>query len=548
MSSISSALAEMTERPDTPASISAGLVKAAAYLRKLDRTESEISVLKAAITHNRSITAVRALFWASQRGSDVDLASGLYDELIQHYNKKATPSNLAELDRLRGSMIATISLLDDVPAKPKKAVQGIPNRLLYLLNYSLPQVSNGYATRGQGMALGMKSCGIDLVCLTRPGFPTDVNDQLTGADFPASNQVEGIDYLHDAGPVYQGTGSMSTYLREAADVVEARLRELRPSVVMAASNYMNALPGLIAARRCGIPFWYEVRGFWEITRLSRNAEFEQTLYYQVQRKLECMVATGADRVFTLTNPMIEELVERGVAPERIALLPNSCDPSRFTPRPRDRELAKALGIPDSVPVIGYVGSFAPYEGLEDLTSACAQLRQAGAKFRLLLVGGEKATDSSKGPVTDEIERIAAEEGLDDWLVMTGRIPHEDVEAHYSLIDIAPFPRRSQPVTEMVSPLKPLEALAMEKAVVVSSLRALTEMIQHDVTGLVYEKDNNQALAAVLHRLLLDPELRRRLGTVGRTWVETDRTWHATAGTVAQALADLPGALAATSAA
>lgn len=528
------------KRPETPAAISSGLVKAATFLRKLDRADSELSVLKSAIGYKRTLETIRALFWASQRGNEVDLAFDLYKELVQHYQKRPTPANNEELAKLRKTLVSTLELLDTMPETSANPVETIPNRLVYLLNYTLPQVSNGYATRGQGMALGMIANGIDLVCVSRPGFPTDIDETLLDDTFPASNTVDGVEYQHCPFPVYRGTGSTSTYLREAVDTIEAKLRELRPQAIMAASNHMNALPGLIAARRTGIPFWYEVRGFWEITRLSKNPEIETGFLYQFQRKVECLVARNAQRVFTLTNPMAEELVERGVEPHRIELLPNSCDPDRFTPRPRDTELGDRLGIPAGVPVIGYVGSFAPYEGLEDLTAACATLRQKGIKFRLLLVGGEKASDSSKGPVTEEIERIAAEEGLGDWLVMTGRIPHEEVEAHYSLIDIAPFPRRSQPVTEMVSPLKPLEALAMEKAVVVSSLRALTEMIEHDTTGLVFEKGNNHAFADVLERLILDPDLRLRLGTVGRRWVETERTWVATAGRVERALtADRP---------
>ena len=185
--------------------------------------------------------------------------------------------------------------------------------------------------------------------------------------------------------------------------------------------------------------------------------------------------------------MRDELVRRGVDPATITLLPNSCDPERFTPRGRDAALAARLGIPASVPVIGYIGTFVQYEGLEDLVAACAMLHGRGRDFRLMLIGNENVSGTEKGPITAEIERIAAEAGLSDRLIMPGRVPHEEVAAYYSLIDIAPFPRKPQPVTEMVSPMKPLEALAMEKAVVVSSVAALTEMIADEETGLVFAK-------------------------------------------------------------
>lgn len=511
---------------------SLGLMEAAHHLRKLGRESSVLPLLKAAAKLDSHVGLQRALFWAAQRASDVQLALDMYRDLTATYSAQLGPTSQKALNELNKTPVSCLAALDKLPVLSIPKVKTVPGRLLYLLNYTLPQVSNGYATRAQGMALGMKECGIDVICMSRPGFPLDLKPPVP---FTASDTVEGIEYLHEPEPILLGTSNLSAYLRGAADVIEKRLLDVKPQVVMAASNHNNALPGLIAARRLGIPFWYEVRGFWEITRLSRDPEIEQTFNYQLQRAFEILVARNSDLVFTLTQPMHEELVARGVAENRVHLVPNSCDPARFTPRPYHHALATVLGLPQGVPVIGYVGSFAPYEGLEDLALACGELRKQGYVFRLLLVGGETGSSSEKGPVTLEIERIAEESGLADWLIMTGRVPHDLVEAHYSLIDIAPFPRRSQPVTEMVSPLKPLEALAMGKAVMVSSLRALNEMIEHEKTGLIFEKGNIEALWQMLGRLLRDPCLRQRLGAAGRDWVVENRTWTRTAETIAKAL-------------
>lgn len=509
------------------------LIEAALHLRNLGRESSELPLLKAAAELHSNIPLQRMLFWAAQRGGDVATALAMYRTLSSTYGGQKTVAAKSSLEQLNKASVSALAALDNLPPHVAPKVQSIPGRLLYLLNYTLPQVSNGYATRAHGMALGMKECGLDVLCMTRPGFPLDLKP---AKPFVSHDRVDGIEYLHDPAPVLLGTSNLAAYVKGAADVIEKRLLELKPQVLMAASNYNNALPGLIAARRVGIPFWYEVRGFWEITRLSREPEIETTFNYQLQRALEILVACNSDRVFTLTQPMREELEIRGVPAERIELVPNSCDPERFTPRDRDHALARKLGLPKGVPVIGYIGSFAPYEGLEDLALACAQLRQQGHEFRLLLVGGESGSNSEKGPVTLEVERISQENGLGDWLIMTGRVPHDDVEAHYSLIDITPFPRRSQPVTEMVSPLKPLEAMAMGKAVTVPSLRALEEMVQHDKTGLIYKKGDVGSLAEVLGRLLQDPALRERLGAAGREWVTKERTWARTAGTIAAAMA------------
>ena len=218
--------------------------------------------------------------------------------------------------------------------------------------------------------------------------------------------------------------------------------------------------------------------------------------------------------------MRDELIARGVDAGKITLLPNSCVPEKFPPQPRDQALAAKLNIPADVPVIGYIGSFVQYEGLDNLTQAAAILKGRGLEFRLLLVGNENVSGQSKGPITAAIEAAADEGGLTDWLIMPGRIPHEEVAAHYSLIDIAPFPRKPQLVTEMVSPMKPLEAMAMEKAVVASSVHALTEMVRDGETGLLFEKGNVEALADTLERLIKDPALRQRLG--GRPAMGRDR--------------------------
>jgi glycosyltransferase involved in cell wall biosynthesis len=268
-----------------------------------------------------------------------------------------------------------------------------------------------------------------------------------------------------------------------------------------------------------------VRGFWEVTRLSREDEALHDPTYWLHVRLEGEVAAACDRVFTLSTPMADELVHRGVDPARIALLQNACDPAQFSPRARDTELAEHWGLPEDVPVIGYVGSFVQYEGLDDLVEACARLRAEGHAFRLVLVGNEKSEGNERGPITQKIERIAADKGLSDWLIMPGRVPHEQVEAWYSLFNITPFPRKPQPVTEMVTPLKPLEAMAMGKAVVMSSVRAMAEMVEDGRTGLVFKKGDVGDLAAALARLIVDSDLRTRLGAEARAFVQAERTWE-----------------------
>jgi glycosyltransferase involved in cell wall biosynthesis len=188
-------------------------------------------------------------------------------------------------------------------------------------------------------------------------------------------------------------------------------------------------------------------------------------------------------------------------------------------------LAADLGINDETAVIGYIGTFVDYEGLEDLVSAAAIVRRTHSNFKILLVGAESVVETSLGPVTRKINETVEKEGLKDHIILAGRVPHSEVERYYSLIDIAPFPRKPWRVCEMVSPMKPLEAMAMKKAVIVSSVQALAEMVQHEVTGLVFEKANIESLAETIIRLIGDRKLRAQLGENAREWVKNERTWE-----------------------
>lgn len=444
-----------------------------------------------------------------------------------------TPDQHSEFAEISKERVCRLGLLELADTKlPSAVLNSTARRICYVLHNSLPHSSGGYATRAHGVALGLKASGWDVIALTRPGYPLDMKPELSADALETSVTIDGIKYLFIEKPLKRGSKSkrgMDTdqYILAAADALLDSFRTLKPTVVMAASNYLTALPALIAARRLGLPFIYEVRGFWEITSMSRNPNYETTIPYMVEQEMEAGVAERADHVFTLTEPMREELIQRGVSAEKISLLPNSCDINEFLPRSRDAALAQKLKIPASVPVIGYIGTFVDYEGLEDLATACGLLAKEGVEFRLLLVGNENVSGSGLGPIGQTVQSIAADCGYSDWLIMTGRVPKHEVADYYSLIDIAPFPRKPWPVCEMVSPMKPLEAMAMEKAVLASNVRALSEMISKNKTGLLFEKGDVASLTEQLKRLILDPELRRNLGGEGRKWVSNERTWELT---------------------
>lgn len=520
--------------------IAVNLLKIAKFLGDSGEYKAEGFLAKRALEMDRSEEAMYYYFWCAERS--LPLADAL-DSLVlleEMYKNKTSDNQIKRLSKIKRSPIQQLKILNVLLDPKKDAPDPISNRVAYILHNSLPYSSGGYGTRSHGVALGLKAAGVDLFVFTRPGFPLDVKRELDPKKVALEDVIDEVSYIRTLKPTRTELTPYE-YIISAADQLESRLRKIRPSIIIAASDYQNALISMIVARRLGIPFCYEVRGMWEITRMSRSPEFKNSAQFKVTQQLEAYVASNAEYVFTLTESMLQDLISRGVDRTCIELLPNSCDPNRFLPRERNKLLSAKLGLPPKVPVIGYVGTFVDYEGLEDLTSACAILKLRGHNFRLLLVGNENASGTEKGPIMQKIIEISKNYGFEDWLVMPGRVPHNEVEDWYSLVDIAPFPRKPWPVCEMVSPMKPLEALAMEKAVVVSSVHALAEMIRDGETGIIFEKGNLRSLADTLEKLLLSPERRMQLGKSGRQWVCKERTWQTVGSQLASRLALLTAA-------
>lgn len=486
------------------------------------RHDLEFEIASRALELNRSVGMLRGFLHVALRCRQMEAASATLAEL--HASARSGNSIAKRfISSFRETSSYKIAALEAIPPRPGRWNGASGGRMAYVLHNSLPYSSGGYATRSHGVATALDASGVPVVCVTRPGFPLDMKAELAPVDVAAVDVIDGVQYQRVNEPQRNGLPEYE-YVLAAAQRMKDELKRLDVACVQAASNYVTGLPALIAARQLGVPFFYEVRGLWEITRMSRDDDFAKSISFDVQRHMEGTLAREADHVFTLTEPMREELIARGVDPARITLLPNSVDAERFLPMPRDEALASELGVPAGVPVIGYVGTFVIYEGLEQLAEACVALHRKGHDFRLLLVGNENASGQDRGPITQEILDICTRGGIADKLIMPGRIPHEQVSAYYSLIDVCPFPRKPWPVCEMVSPMKPLEALAMEKAVVVSSVRALTEMIQDGVTGVVFEKGDIDSLADAIEGLLESPERRQALGRAGRDFVSRERSW------------------------
>jgi glycosyltransferase involved in cell wall biosynthesis len=491
----------------------------------------------------------RALFiaiWGALREGDVDQAIRFGDAFIDTVEQDRIAATLARLASERGAIERPLEVLRRYPDKapellhrlqqeadllrdgvwlpPPGARRAAPGgrRVVYVLSQSMPHHTSGYAIRSHGMLRHLRALGWQVTGATRFGYPVDRSDHAGGAGVSLAREIDGVPYRFRPDPIgfREPDGD---YIARAARALVAQAGELRPAIVHAASNYQVGLAAISAARTLGVPSIYEVRGLWHLTRTSKEPAYADTDHYRMSEALEVEAAREADHVFVITQAVLDLFAERGVARAKMTLLPNAVDLDQFTPRPRDPELAARLGVTGKV-VIGTVGTFKWYEGLDLLFEAAASMRRRlGDTFRLLLVGD--------GPESQRLAELRARLGLEELVVMTGRVPHDQVASYYSLIDVAAYPRTGARVCHFVSPLKPLEAMAMEKAVVVSDVRAQAEMVEDEVTGLVHAADDAAALERALTRLVGDAALRAQLAARARAWAGQHRSWPAAAAAV-----------------
>ncbi|MBV8334156.1 MAG: glycosyltransferase, partial [Alphaproteobacteria bacterium] len=283
------------------------------------------------------------------------------------------------------------------------------------------------------------------------------------------------------------------------------------------SPVLVGIPASRAALGLGVPFVYEVRALWEDAAVTQGTMREGGLLYRLSRRLEDLVLRRADALVTLCAGMKRELSGRGVPDEKITVVPNAVDlPAFGLSQARDPALAQRLGI-NGVTVLGFIGSFYHYEGLDLLIRALPLIRRTLPNVRLLLVGG--------GDEEEHLHRQAADTGLSEFVRFTGRVPHREVGRYYDLVDFFVYPRRRSRLTDLVTPLKPLEAMAAGRLVIASNVAAHLELIRDDQTGYLFDPDDASSIARrIVEAINDDPRHHQQMREAARHFVETGRTW------------------------
>ena len=357
-------------------------------------------------------------------------------------------------------------------------------RVLHILDHSLP-LHSGYTFRTRAILKAQQAAGLEVRGIT---------GLRHFAEGPACELIDGITFHRTGG---RATGPVG--LREwreinlLADAIVALAKDRQPDLLHAHSPALCGKAALIAARRLGLPLVYEIRAFWEDAAVSNGTGSAGSIKYRLTRALENNVIAGADAVVTICQGLKDDLVSRGTAPAKITLSPNGVDLALFgETHPPEPALAAELGLA-GCPVIGFIGSFYDYEGLDDLIAAMPALISRVPAAKLLLVGG--------GPLEDALKAQASASPAAAAIRFVGRVPHSEVERYYALMDVMAYPRKRSRLTDLVTPLKPLEAMAQSKLVAASDVGGHRELITDGQTGTLFAPDDPAACASALADLL-----------------------------------------------
>jgi glycosyltransferase involved in cell wall biosynthesis len=477
--------------------------------------------------------------------------------------------------KVRGTLSGELYVLEQGIPRPdqlprrKGSFEPEPGRVLHLVTDALPTTNAGYTVRTQQISVAQRQAGLDPHVVTKAGFPV-AQGHLDGRRVAVVNGVPYHRLLPYRLPPRPDAAASLGY-----ELAARLVGRLRPAVLHAASNHLNGQLALALREDFGLPVIYEARGFWEETWLSRHGgdhgdsappaagrpapsprfltmdkkgsgktagragaagsglaagparagvvpfplpgpDLASSDFYRLSREAETRCMKEADLVVTLGEVMRAEIVARGVAPDKVLVVPNAVSADFLQPLPDPAELRAELGLRPGEQVAGVVSNLVGYEGIDTLLTAIAELRSRGVPVRPLIVGD--------GPERAALERQAGQLGLTGTAIFTGRVPMTEVRRYHALLDLFVVPRTSDRVCQLVTPLKPVEAMASGLTVVASDVGALREIIRPDVTGALATSGDPGSFADIMEPLLYSSDIRRKLGANAREWVARDRTW------------------------
>jgi PEP-CTERM/exosortase A-associated glycosyltransferase len=385
-------------------------------------------------------------------------------------------------------------------------------KILHVLDHSIP-LHSGYTFRTRAILNHQRELGWQTYHVTsaKQVGATELKEMVDGLEFYRT-YIDNT--ILEKTPILNYWGIISSLEKRILHICE----EIKPDIIHAHSPALNGVAAIRAGKKLGIPVVYECRAFWEDAAVDHGTSTEDSIRYKATRAMETWVFRRANAVTTICEGLKKDIIERGVAEKKITTIPNAVDISAFKyAQPAKQKLKDELGLQDKK-VIGFIGSFYAYEGLPLLVEACAALFKEDKTIRLLLVGG--------GPDEGVIKQKLKQYGIEDKVVLTGRVPHSGVQDYYNLVDVFVYPRYAMRLTELVTPLKPLEAMAQGQLIVASDVGGHKELIKHGYNGFLFKADNVDSLVeTVLNVFDLSGEW-KTIREQGRQYVEQERNWAA----------------------
>ena len=383
-------------------------------------------------------------------------------------------------------------------------------RILHVLDHSIP-LHSGYTFRTRSILREQQALGWETFHVTgsKQGASAALEEDVDGLHFYRTPKRRGM----LAGlPLFNQLEVIDSLARRLDQIIE----QIEPDVLHAHSPSLNAIAALRAGKKHGIPVVYEVRAFWEDAAVDHGTASENGLRYKLTRALETYALKNADAVTTICEGLRRDIVARGIDAAKVTVIPNAVDIDKFAVGGvANLELKRRLGFQD-MRLIGFIGSFYAYEGLDVLLRAVPAMLTRLPELRVLLVGG--------GPQDAQLRQLARALDIEDKVVFTGRVPHEQVQQYYDLLDVLVYPRLSMRLTNLVTPLKPLEAMAQGRVLAASDVGGHLELIEHGKTGVLFKADDPISLADKVGALLAAQHDWPALRANGRHFVETERNW------------------------
>ena len=390
-------------------------------------------------------------------------------------------------------------------------------KVLHALEHSVPKLA-GYTIRSKYIVDNQKKAGLEPVVITSP------LQEKTDRSLLDFEIIDGIRYYRTG--IYNKLDFDQSlpvrlcrryqYAAAYKDAIKKICEIEKPDIIQAHSSYLNGNRANKVGRLKNLPTIYEVRGLWGDTAVANGKIGPHSWKYKFINYMDLNAIREANGAVVISNLLKEDLIEKGISPEKITIVPNGIDTALFVMQEKNHQLIEKYRLQDKL-VLGFIGSVRKIEGLELLIKILPRLLKNRNEIRVLIVGG--------GEEVSELKKLCKELGVIDKVIFSGQVPHEDILKYYALIDIFIYPRIDSKVNQRVTPLKPLEAMAMEKVVIASDVGGLAELIKNNDTGLLFKVGNGDDLLAKTRKLIDTPSFMEGLCENARKWVVEERSWE-----------------------